>query len=574
MLVAYTSDGLSLMATKIVTPMMLDSYTNSMCLETWGSSHARILIEINAFNEFSDHLVIVVPNLKEMAIRKKLFILNTSGNLLVVVHQKDKGKGQTSGADDEGFIEVKKKKSGGSLYGVDVLHRFKFPLLDFQGNGVDVVVPVESIRAISERFANTAYGFFLEKREAYPVVANYVKNTWGKYGLIKSMLNLSTGIFSFQFSSIEGLDAMLENDPWFIRKNPLILKKWNLDVNLLKEDVGNVPVWVKLHGVPVITFSEDGLSVIATKIGTPLMLDSYTFDMCIQSWGRSSYTRVLIEVRADVELKDNIVVAIPKLVGEGFYTCNVRVEYEWKPPRCTGCKVFGHVQDECPKNKVSDVVKNMKKLSQPHRGVSVGPKVGFQPTKQGYLDVVKNMKKPNQTPRGVPVTPKVGFKPAKQVYRQVSKKNNVSTSGNKKKDVEPTKEANSSGSSFWNAESSSTSTTPIIEKIDKMERLIIDGTATLVDDEGILLTRVDSSGDHDSDDEVTSIDNDMAECLASKDVGYGNNSLLDQWKESYADEDYDYDPYDDDMYEGQDIPDKIQDICDNLNIKVRGYKKK
>ncbi|GKE47202.1 hypothetical protein Tco_1478460 [Tanacetum coccineum] len=42
------------------------------------------------------------------------------------------------------------------------------------GNGVNVVVPVESIRAISERFVNTTYGFFLGKRVAYPVVANYV----------------------------------------------------------------------------------------------------------------------------------------------------------------------------------------------------------------------------------------------------------------------------------------------------------------------------------------------------------------------------------------------------------------
>ncbi|GKC26216.1 hypothetical protein Tco_1033510, partial [Tanacetum coccineum] len=78
----------------------------------------------------------------------------------------------------------------------------------FRGNRVDVVVPVESIRAISERFANTAYGFFLGKRVAYPVVANYVINTWGKYELVKSMLNSSTEIFSFQFSSMEGLDAM------------------------------------------------------------------------------------------------------------------------------------------------------------------------------------------------------------------------------------------------------------------------------------------------------------------------------------------------------------------------------
>ncbi|GKC94965.1 hypothetical protein Tco_1160407, partial [Tanacetum coccineum] len=40
---------------------------------------------------------------------------------------------------------------------------------------------------------------------------------------------------------------------------------------------------VNLHGVPVTAFSEDGLSVIATKLGTPLMLDSYTSDMSMQS---------------------------------------------------------------------------------------------------------------------------------------------------------------------------------------------------------------------------------------------------------------------------------------------------
>ncbi|GKE36464.1 probable leucine-rich repeat receptor-like protein kinase [Tanacetum coccineum] len=149
------------------------------------------------------------------------------------------------------------------------------------GNGIDVVVPVDFIHAISERFANTAYGFFLGKKLAYPVVANYVRNTWGKYGLIRSMFSSSTGLFSFQFSSMDGLDAMLENSPWFIRNNLFILKKWHPDENLLKEDVSTVPVWVKLHGVP----------------------------------GRSSYARVMIELRADVELKDNIVVSTASSSG-------------------------------------------------------------------------------------------------------------------------------------------------------------------------------------------------------------------------------------------------------------------
>nr|GEV67726.1 hypothetical protein [Tanacetum cinerariifolium] len=166
------------------------------------------------------------------------------------------------------------------------------------GNGIDLVVPVDSIRDISERFANTAY-----------------------------------------------------------------------DENLLKEDVSTVPVWVKLHGVPVTAFSEDGLSAIATKLGTPLMLDSYTSDMCVQSWGNSSYARVMIELRANVELKDNIIVAMPKLTREGHYTCNLHVEYEWKPPRCSSCKVFGHIHEECMKNTGACEKKIVKKPSQTSRGV-------------------------------------------------------------------------------------------------------------------------------------------------------------------------------------------------------------
>ncbi|GKE44826.1 putative reverse transcriptase domain-containing protein [Tanacetum coccineum] len=185
------------------------------------------------------------------------------------------------------------------------------------------------------------------------------------------MFSSSTGLFSFQFSSMDGLDAMIENGSWFIRNNPLILKKWHPDENLLKEDVSIVPVWVKLHGVPVTAFSEDGLSAFATKLGTPLMLDSYTSDMCMQSWGRSSYARVMIELRAGVELKGNIVIAMPGHTRELHYTCNVRVKYEWKPPRCSSCKVFGHIHEECPKNTCTGEKKTVKKPSQTLLGLKV-----------------------------------------------------------------------------------------------------------------------------------------------------------------------------------------------------------
>ncbi|GJW99870.1 hypothetical protein Tco_0183784 [Tanacetum coccineum] len=268
---------------------------------------------------------------------------------------------------------------------------------------------------------------------------------------------------------------------------------------------------VKLHGVSVTAFSEDGLSAIATKLDTPLMLDSYTTDMCMQSWGRSSYARAMIELRADVELKDNIVAAMPKIVREGYYTCNIRVEYECKPP--------------------------------------------------------------SRTPKGIPTSQKIGFKSSKQqVYQPVSKKSSANNGGNKKKNVEPTnevsksnsfdalnsvdndvelgtnegsthfasQEANYSESSFWNAESSSP---------------------------GKPLSKVDE----DSEDEVALVDNDMANFLTKSD-GYGTQNLLEQWKDSH--DDYEYNPYDDDLYERQEYPEMLQAFCDYFDIKVRGRKKK
>ncbi|GKC39141.1 hypothetical protein Tco_1051525 [Tanacetum coccineum] len=114
--------------------------------------------------------------------------------------------------------------------------------------------------------------------------------------------------------------------------------------------------------------------------------------------------------------------------------------------------------------------------------------------------------------------------------------------------------ANSCGSSFWNVETSSTSTTPVVDKIEKLEKLIIDQKVTLVDDDGKPLKNVDYSSDHDSEDDVESIDNDMARSMASESIGFGTKSLLEQWRDSYENGDYDEDPYDDDMYEGQYIP--------------------
>nr|GEX96367.1 zinc knuckle CX2CX4HX4C [Tanacetum cinerariifolium] len=98
---------------------------------------------------------------------------------------------------------------------------------------------------------------------------------------------------------------------------------------------------------------KDGISLIATFICKPIMLDSYTSSMCNDSWGRSSIARCLIKVNSETNLVDVVTISIPSLTGDGFTKETIHVEYEWRPPRCDICKIFGHVHDHCPKKVAS-----------------------------------------------------------------------------------------------------------------------------------------------------------------------------------------------------------------------------
>nr|GEY42965.1 putative zinc finger, CCHC-type, retrotransposon Gag domain protein [Tanacetum cinerariifolium] len=61
-----------------------------------------------------------------------------------------------------------------------------------------------------------------------------------------------------KFSSKDGLDAMMENGPWFFRNNPYILKRWNPDVDLQKK--------MLVMAILVISISSDSSE---DSMGTP-----------------------------------------------------------------------------------------------------------------------------------------------------------------------------------------------------------------------------------------------------------------------------------------------------------------
>ncbi|XP_022040559.1 uncharacterized protein LOC110943111 [Helianthus annuus] len=258
--------------------------------------------------------------------------------------------------DDEEFWENSKKDNPIS-YAEKLMSRtrnkrevnFRFMQSEETRDDADIVIPKEVVQKVQDKFENVLYGYFLGNRLPYPVVEYYAKNVWAKFGFSKLMMN-SAGFFYFKFESNEGMMKVLEGGPWLIRKIPLFLNKWSPKVSLKKDGIKTIPLWVKLHNVPIAVYTDDGLSLLASKIGVPKRLDSYTADMCADNWGRSSYARAMIEVSAESDLKDYITLAIPKMDEDGYVMERVKVEYEWKPLRCATCCLFGHDEKTCSKN--------------------------------------------------------------------------------------------------------------------------------------------------------------------------------------------------------------------------------
>ena len=282
----------------------------------------------------------------------------------------------------------------------------------------DVVLPQDEVETISARFENSLYGYFVGQRPAFPVVQNFVRNVWKKYGLLHVMIH--QGFFMFQFSSREGLENVLNQGPWRVRSVPLMLHIWNPNAALIRDDIKKIPVWVRLYNVPVVAYSLVGLKMITAKLGRIIMFDEYTSDMCLKSWGMNSYARVLVEISAENEFVDSLLVAVPIPKTKEHRMVKIDVEFEYKPPRCSLCKLFDHVEKEC-RNKVKKVHSKVHKDaglgSNKHKAkaghkvkVTITPKLMYRPVSKPNTKGHTSNSVPNDftTPRNEEVESVVG----------------------------------------------------------------------------------------------------------------------------------------------------------------------
>ncbi|PWA65938.1 ATPase, F1/V1/A1 complex, alpha/beta subunit, Zinc knuckle CX2CX4HX4C [Artemisia annua] len=74
-----------------------------------------------------------------------------------------------------------------------------------------------------------------------------------------------------------------------------------------------------------------------------------TANMCYKGIGNLEFARVLVEMDAEKEIKKFIEIQYRDVCNNVKGSKKVQVVYDWKPPVCCHCKVFGHEIKQCEK---------------------------------------------------------------------------------------------------------------------------------------------------------------------------------------------------------------------------------
>ncbi|GJW74532.1 RNA-directed DNA polymerase, eukaryota, reverse transcriptase zinc-binding domain protein [Tanacetum coccineum] len=125
---------------------------------------------------------------------------------------------------------------------------------------------------------------------------------WGKFGLKSIIPNGNL----FKFRNNKDIQSIIEMGPWMVNGKPMFVQKWDPSMSLDKTEPSKLPLWVKLRNLLLEAWTTKGINAVASRLGTPLIMDQVTTSMCKGGTGRFGFARVLIDVEAEKGLPDKV----------------------------------------------------------------------------------------------------------------------------------------------------------------------------------------------------------------------------------------------------------------------------
>ncbi|KAL2934330.1 hypothetical protein RDABS01_017449 [Bienertia sinuspersici] len=193
----------------------------------------------------------------------------------------------------------------------------------------------EDIRPEIDYWKSSVVGYVIGANPPGNVMEGFLRRIWKNFDIDK-VVTIKKGMFLIRFGCIEERDRVLSMECPFFDSKPMILKPWTEDMDLTKEDVKTVPIWIQVS-VDFRYWGMNCLEKILKPVGKLLNVDNTTAKR-----ERLSFARCRMEVGLDQEFPNMVT-----FNNEKHELTRGYIKYEWKPTVCKLCKKLGHLEEEC-----------------------------------------------------------------------------------------------------------------------------------------------------------------------------------------------------------------------------------
>ncbi|KAK4384579.1 hypothetical protein Sango_3046300 [Sesamum angolense] len=135
------------------------------------------------------------------------------------------------------------------------------------------------------------------------------------------------------------MEDVIEGGPWLFQGQPIVLQPWEQGMSIRRQKHTQIPVWIRLRHLPMEYWTDEGLSTVASGVGTPLYTDGITKDC-----SRLDFARVCVMLDFNSALPKHLVVISPVLWNGKEDPKRIDVEYEWLPQRVKIAVLWGMFQ--------------------------------------------------------------------------------------------------------------------------------------------------------------------------------------------------------------------------------------
>ncbi|KAI3981720.1 hypothetical protein MKX01_009546 [Papaver californicum] len=194
----------------------------------------------------------------------------------------------------------------------------------------------EEFKAGCNEWKDSLVGFFVAEEGYLDADIKMVEELWEVKGNL-SMFAMDNGFYLFKFSCAEDKIRVLESsDLWQIQQRPLILREWNWKLNFDRVEMKFLPVWVKIHNLPLFLWTTTFLSKVGSGLGIPLHADRKT-----NNRERLAYAMLCIDVEAHTSLPESL-----NIIVKGM-EYHLDIEYDLRTLKFANCSTFRQKNSKC-----------------------------------------------------------------------------------------------------------------------------------------------------------------------------------------------------------------------------------